>query len=363
METGVVSSVLAGMLVASALMAAEASPEREEIGADSLSEQVAVLTRQLGDDSPDIRDAAMEKLEQLGTSVLDKMRALAKAEDLEVRTRAQRIVDKIEKELSGYAHCPLSAEEAKARQRKCAEALGVSVEKEVSLGGEVKLVLVLMPAGEFDMGGKVFFNEFPVHRVKIQRPFYMSKYEVTQEQYQHVTAVNKSRFKESPDLPVETVSWDEARSFCKKASEKTGLVLRLPNEAEWEYACRAGTSTDFYAGDARKCLLRVGWSIGNAKNKTHPVGQKEPNAFGLYDMHGNVGEWCEDDLHADYVGAPKDGSVWVEQPRGEKRVVRGGNWRTPFCNCSSSKRAGYRPDTRSVCLGFRLATVLPEEAR
>jgi len=153
------------MVFISAGMGMDATPQQEAAGERALSERVAELVKQLGADSPTVRQAATEELTKLGASVLNRMKALSESQDLEIQTRAQKIVQEIENEMNGYAHCPLSAEEAKARQHKCAESQGVSVEKEVNLGGEVKITLVLIPAGEFDMGSVRWKGELPIHRV------------------------------------------------------------------------------------------------------------------------------------------------------------------------------------------------------
>jgi formylglycine-generating enzyme required for sulfatase activity len=166
--------------------------------------------------------------------------------------------------------------------------------------------------------------EKPAHRVAIKRPFYMGKFEITQAQYRAVTGGNPSFFQNSVDserLPVENVSWDDAMQFCWELSKKTGRRFRLPTEAEWEYACRAGTRTRYYTGDTLESLAPHAWfpqglaSGGNCG--THPVGQKTPNAFGLYDMHGNVEEWCED-----IIGYEK--SVGKNMPTRPMQPLRGG---------------------------------------
>src|SRR6185436_4361946 len=131
---------------------------------------------------------------------------------------------------------------------------------------------------------------------------YLGKYEVTQEQYQQVMGKNHSRF-QGQALPVGTVSWDEAQEFCQKASKESGLTVRLPTEAEWEYACRAGTRSAYYSGDSEAKLDQAAWYYGNSKDTTHPVGQKEPNAWGVYDLHGNVWEWCQN-WHEAYIEQP-----------------------------------------------------------
>ena len=195
--------------------------------------------------------------------------------------------------------------------------------------------------------------EKPAHEVTIRKPFYMGKFEVTQEQYQQVMGSNPSRFK-GAQRPVEMAFWDDAKEFCKRASEKCGFVLRLPSEAEWEYACRAGTRTNYHSGDTEADLARAAWYGNNSGGTTHPVGQKVANAFGLHDMHGNVWEWCEDDGHENYQGAPKDGQAWINTPRGGSRVLRGGDWDLHPGYCRSAHRGGDLPDSRYGHYGFRV---------
>jgi formylglycine-generating enzyme required for sulfatase activity len=178
---------------------------------------------------------------------------------------------------------------------------------------------------------------------------------VTQEQYQQVTGTNPSHFK-GRDLPVEWVSWDDAQEFCKKVSEKTGQSVRLPSEAEWEYACRAGTTTQFCSGDADADLESVAWYDGTSGKKTHPVGQKAPNAWWLYDMHGNVKEWCAD-RYGDYrARAATDPQGPAE---GADRVLRGGSWDSNPKFCRSAGRYESTPDNRYSRFGFRVASDVP----
>ncbi len=190
-------------------------------------------------------------------------------------------------------------------------------------------------------------REKPAHAVTLSKPLYMGRYEVTQEQYSQVMGTNPSRFK-GRSLPVETVSWEEAVACC----EKMGVGLRLPSEGEWEYACRAGASTRFYSGDADSALGGVGWHAGNSGSTTHVVGQKTPSAWGLYDTHGNVSEWCVDDWHDSYENAPSDGSAWS---RAGSPICRGGAWSCPPAHCRCAYRDWGYPGFRYVDVGFRVS--------
>ena len=195
-------------------------------------------------------------------------------------------------------------------------------------------------------------DEKPAHSVTLTRPFYMGKFEVTQAQYQAVTGQNRSAFK-GQDNPVERVLWDDAQVFCMRLGRQTKKSVRLPTEAEWEYSCRAGTKTAYFLGDTESDLERVAWYEANARNTTHPVGQKEPNVFGLYDMHGNVWEWCQDWREGHFYSiSPAEDPQGSAQ--GDNRVIRGGC----FCNspggCKSDNRSGYDPETRSSGFGFRV---------
>jgi formylglycine-generating enzyme required for sulfatase activity len=196
--------------------------------------------------------------------------------------------------------------------------------------------------------------EKPAHSVTLTKPFYMGKYDVTQEQYQQETGENPSEFK-GKDYPVEFVPWYEARDFCEKMTEQTNQTARLPTEAEWEYSCRAGTTTSYHSGDAESDLARVAWYNANSTNTVHPVGQKEPNAFGLYDMHGNVCQWCQEPwFEANY------GNFSFES--GSNCVVRGGGFYYAPHDCRSAVRNGHYKDFRSNILGFRVVVELALKA-
>jgi len=197
-------------------------------------------------------------------------------------------------------------------------------------------------------------EEKPAHPVTITQLFYMGRFPVTQEQYQQVMGTNPSHFKGMSN-PVETVAWDDAQAFCKKMTEQTKQAVRLPTEGEWEFACRAGTRTIYHSGDTDADLGRVAWYSANSNNTTHPVGQKEANAFGLYDMHGNVMQWCQDRYDEDYYGKSE-----AENPQGPAQdafcfVMRGGAWEITPVGCRSARRGWSLPaDIRDNGLGFRI---------
>ncbi|MBN2685089.1 MAG: SUMF1/EgtB/PvdO family nonheme iron enzyme, partial [Pontiellaceae bacterium] len=224
------------------------------------------------------------------------------------------------------------------------------------LGGGISMEFIPIAAGSFMMGStNGDDDEKPVHRVTITKPFWMAKTEVTQAQWRQVMGSNPSNFK-GDTLPVEQVSWDDAMEFCRKLTQierqagrlPEGFEYMLPTEAQWEYACRAGTTGD-YAGD----LDAMAWYGDDVwESHPHPVGTKQPNAWGLYDMHGSVLEWCLDDWHESYEGAPSDGSRWGDGS-GSDRVGRGGCWYRSASRCRSAFRDVYSPDFTALSLGFR----------
>ena len=258
-----------------------------------------------------------------------------------------------------YTHWPFDRAEAKRRQNETAEALGVPTEKTIDLGNGVKLELVLIPAGEFTMGSPANEaqrddDEGPQHKVRITKPFYMGKYELTQEQWERVVGNNPSNFKGTRN-PVESVSWNDCQDFIKKLNglRKDKGTFSLPTEAEWEYACRAGTATKYGFGDNDRELGDYAWYNSNSGSKTHPVGQKKSNAFGLYDMHGNVWEWCADWYDKDYYDkSPKDDPAGPAT--GSYRVVRGGSWYSVPYYLRSATRRYSTPDPRSRVIGVRV---------
>ena len=232
----------------------------------------------------------------------------------------------------------------------------------LDLGGGIKMELVWISPGAFEMGSPDdeaggMSDERPLHRVTVSRGFWMGKYEVTQKQYEEVTGSNPSKHRGAKN-PVEMVTWHEAKVFCQAMAERTGKPVRLPTEAEWEYACRAGTSTRYHAGDSDRDLTRVGWWRSNSGREAHPVGRMKPNAWGLYDMHGNVLEWVADWYGADYYQRSL-GTVPQGPTSGSQKVVRGGCWyRTPDY-CRAAYRGKRPADARWGYLGFRVISPSP----
>jgi formylglycine-generating enzyme required for sulfatase activity len=232
------------------------------------------------------------------------------------------------------------------------------------LGNGVTLEMVEIPGGTFIMGSpaseaKRGSNEGPQHQVTVPS-FYMGKYELTQVQYQAIIGTNPSNFK-GDNRPVEGVNWNNAVEFCKKLSQKTGKKYRLPSEAEWEYTCRAGTTTPFYFGESiTPDLVNYDGNYtyasapkGKYRQQTTDVGTFPPNSFGLYDMHGNVWEWCQDDYKNDYINAPTDGSALTSPSRSAK-LLRGGSWICNPADCRSAFRNNYNLDYDSSVIGFRV---------
>jgi formylglycine-generating enzyme required for sulfatase activity len=266
------------------------------------------------------------------------------------------------------------------------------------LGNGVILEMVKIPGGTFLMGSPETEeghreNESPQHRVTVQ-PFFMGKYPVTQAQWQAVANLPKVNQKLDPDpsrfkgvkRPIEQVSWFDCVEFCQRLSQYTGRDYRLPSEAEWEYACRAGTTTPFHFGETitteyanyRGTDRHIGETLyketittdlanydgyytygagikGIYRKKTTTVGSFQvANAFGLYDMHGNVWEWCADHWHDNYKDAPSDGQAWLSNKQKSFHLLRGGSWRSNSGICRCAFRGSFKPDHRNYNLGFRI---------
>jgi len=214
---------------------------------------------------------------------------------------------------------------------------------------------VLIPAGTFVMGSpdsdaEALAEEKPAHRVTISQPFYLGKYEVTQAQWEKVMDTNPSRFTGNPNRPVENVSWEDVQEFITRLNKQEGWeVCRLPTEAQWEYAARAGTTPERY-GD----VDAIAWYGENSDKETHAVGKKRPNAWGLYDMLGNVWEWCHDGVrtYTAYTTVDPIGPTGAGAPR----VIRGGSWYYPARHVRAALRYWIRPGYRLDYLGFRCAS-------
>ncbi len=279
------------------------------------------------------------------------------------------------------AVAPFNEKAAKQHQARWAKYLRVRVVQTNSIG----MKLVLIPPGEFMMGSskelieeelrlhdgvgwypKHLPGEGLQHRVRITKPYWLGATDVTQEEYERVMGSNPSKFQGDPQRPVEQVSWDDAVEFCRKLSALPGEKAAkrrygLPTEAQWEHACRAGTTTRWYAGDDEAGLGDVAWFNANSGGQTHPVGGKKPNAWGLYDMHGNVWEWCQDWYDKGYYAkSPIDDPAGP--PSDSARVFRGGCWIDGAGFCRSAYRNGSRPGLRDCILGFRVCLV-PADVR
>jgi formylglycine-generating enzyme required for sulfatase activity len=272
-----------------------------------------------------------------------------------------------------------------------------------TLDSSINLDMMRIPGGSFMMGQtqaekeelirlrggekyqQYFTDELPRHSVTVPS-FFFGKYPVTQAQWRVVASYPKveqdlesdpSNFK-GANRPVEQVNWDDATEFCQRLSQHTGRTYCLPSEAQWEYACRAGTTTPFHYGETLSDELanyssqdeKIGETLykgaygrgvlGQCRKETTDVGQFPANLFGLCDMHGNVWEWCEDDCHSNYKDAPNDGSPWVETDRKElERLLRGGSWDSFPDNCRSACRYDDPRDCRSYFIGFRVSCILP----
>jgi formylglycine-generating enzyme required for sulfatase activity len=228
-------------------------------------------------------------------------------------------------------------------------------EREFNLTDEITIIMVWIPPGEFMMGALdgerwAYEHEYPRHRVTIENGFWMGKYEVTQFQWEEIMGSNPFRFR-GANRPVEMVSWNDIQGFEERIEDG----FRLPSEAEREYATCAGhDDARFFWGNDFGPLGDYAWYDRNSGGQTHEVGQKEPNPWGLHDIHGNVLEWCEDRWHNNYDGAPDDGSPWLDNPDGSLRIMRCGCWSYDAGCERSASRSNTFPSARESVIGFRL---------
>lgn len=229
---------------------------------------------------------------------------------------------------------------------------------------DLEMTFVLIPAGSFTMGSESGdADEQPVRSVTITQPFYIGQFEVTQAQWFAVMESDTSQFSDDPQRPVENVSWEDAQEFISRlnltqpsATELPGATYRLPTEAEWEYAARAGSTTAYAFGDDAAQLDTYAWYVDNAGNTTHPIGEKQPNAWGVHAMHGGVWEWVQD-RYGPYPSEDADESVGP--PPGIRRVLRGGSWLSPAEDCRAASRSHAHPAFRGSHVGFRLVSAIP----
>jgi len=247
-----------------------------------------------------------------------------------------------------------SPETAVAAQTECAAKLGRAVEWANSIGMKFRLI----PAGEFIMGSRNGQPDETPHRVRLTRPFYMGCFEVTRAHWETVTGKKLSDAFPGPEVPINQITWYDATSFIKKLNTQEGVEYRLPTEAEWEFAARAGSTTAYPGGDTEQDLAKAGWYAANDGGTLHPAGQKAANAFGLHDMNGNAWEWCEDFYDANYYAVSP-----IENPTGPPlstyryRVLRGGAAFFDANFCRSTARNYYQDSRTTKLIGFRI--VLP----
>ena len=224
-----------------------------------------------------------------------------------------------------------------------------------TLPGGIELEMIAIPAGSFLMGSTERSEEKPQHQVKVSA-FKIGKYPITQAQYEAVMGTNPSWFKKGGKYPVEQVSRNDAQEFCQKLSKMTQKAYRLLSEAEWEYAARAGTQTRYYFGNDENKLEEYAWYDKNSSSRTHTVGQKKPNQWGLYDMLGNVWEWCEDEWHENYNDAPNNGMIIsIYNSLVQRYAMRGGSYDVNPQTCRCAYRCGFVPAWWFGNLGFRVA--------
>jgi len=264
-----------------------------------------------------------------------------------------------------FLYGPTNEKNAQKKQKRWSQKIGKPMNWQNSIGMKFKLI----PPGEFMMGSEEDDDSKPVHNVKITEPFYIGFYPVTQREWKTVMSNIPSHFKEikkegwfkkethhypRAHNPVEQISWEESQEFIQKLNLKEGVKrYRLPTEAEWECACRAGSNKKYCFGDDKSRLGEYAWYEKNSGSKTHPVGKKKPNQFGLYDVHRKIFEWVQDRYDGDYYyRSPKEDPSGPSD--GSRRVSRGGSWCRHASDCTSAYRRSNSSDFQSFTLGFRL---------
>ena len=276
---------------------------------------------------------------------LEKLQAAETARKIEEKQREQQRLETERKKRAAE-----QAEEERKQQEAIREATLLKMKQEIEKG---QPEIVLVRGGTFQMGSNDNVSEKPIHNVTLS-DFEIGKYPVTQKFWQEIIGSNPSRFKGCDDCPVENVSWHNVQEFLRKLNQKyPGKNYRLPSEAEWEYAARGGNKSKGYIYTGSNEIDEVAWYDQNG-GKTHPVGNKKANELGLYDMSGNVWEWCQDAWHDNYQDAPADGSAWDNSNWHAYRVLRGGAWNSFLYYCRAANRDRFSPTLRSPVNGFRL---------
>ena len=270
---------------------------------------------------------------------------------------------------------PLTPAQAQAVQEAYAQTRQIPMAFALQLNADVTMDFLLIPPGAFMMGLQpdAYARYVPwqpdqdrwpenfllAHLVQVAEPFYLGRTAVTQAQWQAVRGTNPAHFTGNDQCPMENVSAQEVDNYCQALSVLTRQQVRLPSEAEWEYACRAGSTTLFHFGDSLDELGQYGWYRGNSDMRSHPVAMKHPNPWGLYDMHGGIDEFCQDPDHPNYQGAPIDQRPWVEGGDMTLRIKRGGSWYDRGGYCCSPHRSGYPVGVGSEDHGLRVVVEIP----
>ncbi len=236
--------------------------------------------------------------------------------------------------------------------------------KMIRIQNSLSFDMIKIKAGSFQMGSNDYDDEKPIHKVTIKNSFELDKYPVTVGEYLHFVKATKKEIlekwsKEKDNHPVTDVSWNDAVAYCNWLNEQQKEYLyRLPTEAEWEYACRAGSTTKWSFGDDEGLLEEYAWYDKNSDGSTHEVGKRNKNDFDLHDMHGNVWEWCQDDYVDNYKNTPRDGKPYIDK-NSESKIIRGGSWVISASYARSADRYRINPTIRNYNVGFRLLRTLP----
>ena len=335
------------------------------------------LRQRLASDNLEVKKVALTQALNYGEKGIEVLfEVLKKEKDLDIQWLAYQLLDKqnnsaIQVRLKNYFSCyEFESVTVNRRGEIIQRTPGKARYFREDLGNGIYLDMTYIPGGTFLMGSekRIYSNEKPQHQVKIP-PFWMGKYAVTQEQWQAIMGNNPSGFK-GAKRPVEQVSWNECQEFCQTLSQRTGKAYGLPSEAQWEYACRAGTTTPFHCGETITSDLAnydgdtyADEGKGVYCKQTVEVGSFPPNAFGLYEMHGNVWEWCGDGWHDSYASKPEniknDGSIIWLTSNDSTCVIRGGSWNNFPRNCRSADRDWNYPDFRYSSDGFRVVCRFP----